>query len=119
MNSSDNGNTKILWWLMGIVAFILTALIGGAYQNLRSDVSDLRANGVTRREHLGLENLVTEMRQTQINRNERGAIVDSIVSDIRNDLAGIKSELKDVREFLFRQYGGMPQQKPVPPTSDY
>jgi protein involved in polysaccharide export with SLBB domain len=118
MNGSDSGNTKLLWWLMGIVAFALSALLSIAYQNLRYDINDLQANGATRREHGELESLLTELRQTQTLRSERLSILDTIVSDIRTDIAMTRSELKDLREFVFRQYSGVPAKKPIPP-SDY
>lgn len=106
---------------MGIVAFGLTTSMSIVYQNIRNDISDIKANTVTRHEHVQLDVSVDEIRKVQLARTERLIILDIFVADIRTDIAFMKLELKKINDFIIQKYNDSPgRMKDAPfPYSEY
>jgi divalent metal cation (Fe/Co/Zn/Cd) transporter len=103
-SSTAYTDNKVLWWLMGIVAFGVTASMSIVYQNLRYDMNDIKSNTVSRREYTQLEKIVNEVQQVQNVRNERVAIVDNTVTNMRTDMFAIRTDIKELKEFVFTNY---------------
>ena len=86
--SAQNGTSKIVWWIMGIISVLLVAGAMGWMTSVKADISTIRDSMEARREKTVEEN--TE-------RDKRITILEANYANILEGIKGINTKLEKTK----------------------